>query len=176
MKRAVWINKSNKQLCVTVPKNSGIEEGDIVSINKEKIGKIVYSFVVGDLFHFGHLNILQEANKFGDFHICGVLTDKAVESYKRKPITTFDERRAIVAGLRCVDMVMPQTSKDTTENLKRIHKEFKNAKIILVHGTDWKDILGTDFIKEIGGEVIQPPYYERLCTTNVINEILKRGE
>ena len=43
MKKVVWENKSNKQLCVTIPKNSGIKSGDIVNIEKEKIKKIVYS-------------------------------------------------------------------------------------------------------------------------------------
>jgi len=131
--------------------------------------------VVGDLFHYGHLNLLQTANKLGDFHICGVLTDKAVESYKGRPITIFDERKAIISGLRCVDMVMPQSSKDPTENLKRIHEDFKNARIILVHGSDWKDVPGKSFVEKIGGKLVQPPYYERLCTTKIINEILKQG-
>src|SRR3989344_907050 len=176
MKRVVWLNKSNSQLCVTIPKNTGIEDGDVVSINKEKIKTIVYSFVVGDLFHYGHLNLLQTANKLGDFHICGVLTDKAVEYYKRKPITNFDERKAIVAGLRCVDMVMPQSSKDPTENLKRIHEDFKNAKIILIHGSDWKDVPGKSFVEKIGGKLVQPPYYERLSTTKIIDTILGRKE
>ncbi|MBU1321066.1 MAG: hypothetical protein KKF46_01800 [Nanoarchaeota archaeon] len=43
MKKIVWMNKSNKQLCVTIPKNLGIKEGDVVSVEKEKIKKIVYS-------------------------------------------------------------------------------------------------------------------------------------
>ena len=75
MKKVVWANKSNGQLCVTIPKKSGIKEGDIVNIEKENIKTIVYTPITGDMFHYGHLHVLQEANELGDFHICGVLTD-----------------------------------------------------------------------------------------------------
>ena len=86
MKKIVWANRSNGQLCVTVPKGSGIKEGDIVSIEKEKIKNIVYTSVTGDLFHYGHLRVLQKANELGDFHICGVDTDESIKSYKEAPI------------------------------------------------------------------------------------------
>ena len=149
MKKAVWANKSNNQLCVTIPKGSGIKAGDIVNIEKEKVKTIVYSFVVADLFHYGHLQILEKANELGNYHICGVLTDKAVLEYKNKPVASFEERKAIISNLRCVDMVMSQTSKDTTENLKKIHEQFPRSKIILVHATNWDKIPGEEYIKKI---------------------------
>lgn len=173
MKKVVWANKSNGQLCVTIPKNSGLKEGDIVNIEKEKIKKIVYSFVTADLFHYGHLRLLQEANLSGDFHICGVLTNEAISSYKKGPISDFKERRSIVESLHCVDMVMTQDSKDPTDNLKLIHSQFKNAKIILVHGSDWKTIPGSEYIKKIDGEIIKPKFYEKLSADNIVKKIIK---
>lgn len=174
MKKGVWLNKSNGQLCITIPKNSGIKEGDIVSVEKEKIKRIVYSSVTADLFHYGHLRLLENANRLGDFHICGVLTDEAIKSYREYPIANFKERVSIISSLRCVDMVIPQKSLDPTENLKQIHDQFKNAKLILVYGSNWKKIPGgKGFIKKTNGEIVQPPFYEKLSTTNVINKILK---
>lgn len=173
MKKTVWVNKSNGQLCITIPKGSGIKEGDIVNIEKEKIKKIVYSFGTGDLFHYGHLRLLQNANNLGDFSICGVLTNEAIKSYKNEPIADFKERKAIISSLQCVDMVMTQDSKDPTENLKKIHNQFKNAKIILVHGSDWKKIPGSAYIKKIKGEIIKPKFYEKLSTQKIVNKILK---
>lgn len=176
MKKVVWLNKSNGQLCVTIPKSSGIKEGDRVSIEKEKIKKIVYSYVTGDLFHYGHLRLLENANNLGDFHICGVITDEAIKSYKEGPVAGLKERMAILSSLRCVDMVVIQRNKDPTENLKKIHSQFKNAKIILVHGSDWKKVPGSEFIKKIKGEIVQPPFYEKLSTENIVNKILKLYE
>ncbi len=167
MKKVVWENKSNKQLCITIPKGSGIKAGEIVNIEKEKVKIIVYSFVVADLFHYGHLQVLEKANELGNYHICGILTDKAVLEYKDKPTTSFEERKAIISNLRCVDMVIAQTTKDTTENLKKIHEQFPNSKIILVHGSNWDKIPGEEFVKEIGGETIKLPYYSKLSDKNV---------
>ena len=173
MKKVVWLNKSNGQLCVTIPKDSGIKEGDVISIEKEKIKSIVYTSVTADMFHYGHLRLLQAANKLGDFHICGVLTDEAIKTYKEVPIAGFKDRKAIVSSLRCVDMVTAQNSLDPTENLKNIHKQFENAKLILVCGSNWKKVPGATYIKKIEGEVVQPPFYEKLSTKNIVNKIFK---
>ena len=100
MKRVVWLNKSNSQLCVTIPKNTGIEGGDIVSINKEKIKTIVYSFVVGDLFHYGHLNLLQTANKLGD---CIVEANGKYNTLK----DPFDKYTNNLTGRTFVDIKIP---------------------------------------------------------------------
>lgn len=171
MKKVVWANKSNGQLCVTVPKGSGIKEGDVVSVDKEKIKTIVYTTATGDLFHYGHLRLLQNANDIGDFHICGVLTDEAIKSYKESPVASLKERKSIFSELRCVDMVMVQDSLDPTKNLKQIHEQFKKSKIILVFGSNWKNIPGSSYIKEIGGKIVQPPFYEKLSTAKIIGAL-----
>jgi cytidyltransferase-like protein len=173
MKKVVWLNKSNGQLCVTIPKGSGIKEGDIVSLEKEKIKRVVYTPVTADLFHYGHLQVLQKANEQGDFHICGVLTNEAISSYKAEPIADLKERMSIISSLRCVDMVMPQESKDPTENLKKIYSQFPDAKIILVYGSDWKNVPGKEFLKKVNGEIYQPEYYKKLSTEFIIKKIIK---
>lgn len=169
----VWANKSNGQLCVTIPHDSGIKEGDTIQIEKENIQTIVYTPVTADLFHYGHLRLLEAANRLGQLHICGVLTDKVISSYKHKPIAGFKERSAIVSSLRCVDMVLAQQNLDPTENLKKIYEQFNRPKIILVYGSNWKTTPGGEFIKKIKGKVIQPPFYSKLSTQNIVSKIIK---
>jgi choline-phosphate cytidylyltransferase/glycerol-3-phosphate cytidylyltransferase len=171
MKKVVWANKSNGQLCVTIPQGSGIKEGDIVAIEKEKIKKIVYSSVTGDMFHYGHLRILQQANELGDFHICGVVTDEAIRSYKENPIASLKERKSIISDLRCVDMTMVQDDLNPKENLKTIHEQFPNAKIVLVYGSNWRKVPGAEYLKRINGTVVKFPFYDKLSTENVIKKI-----
>ena len=173
MKKVVWLNKSNGQLCLTIPKNSGVKEGDIVNIEKEKIKKIVYSSTTADMFHYGQLRLLEHANNLGDFHVCGVLSDKAIKTYKGKPIANFKERISIVSGLRCIDMVMTQHSLDPTENIKKLNEQFKDAQIILVYGSNWKNVPGKSYIKEIGGKIIQPEFYDKLSNENIIDKMFK---
>ena len=174
MKRAVWENKSNGQLCITIPKESGIKAGDIVNIEKEKIRKIVYSSTTGDLFNYGQLKLLENANKLGDFHICGILTNEAIKAYKREPVASLKERMAVVSSLMCVDMVISQHSLNPTENLKKIHSQFPNSELILVYGSNWKKIPGgKDFIKKIGGKIIKPNFYEKLSPEKMTRKIIK---
>ena len=173
MEKIVWENKSNGQLCVTVPKGSGIKEGDIVTIEKEEIKSIVYTSVAADLFHYGQLHLLQRANELGDFHICGVMTDEAVKYYRKNVIASIKERKAIISDLRCVDMVVIQDNFDPTNNLKKIHEQFKNAKIVLVYGSNLKKTLGADYIKKINGSAIKLQYYEKLSTDNIIKKIFR---
>lgn len=176
MKRVVWKNKSNNQLCLTIPSTSEIKEGDIVEVDKSIIKTIAYSGVVGDLFHYGHLHSIKFANSLADYNIVGVLTDKAVEEYRIKPLSNLKERKAIISSLNCVDRVVVQDSRDPTENLKKLHEEFPNAKILLVHGSDLKYVHGSEYVKTIGGDIVQHPYYERLSTFKIINQIIENKD
>ena len=67
---------------------------------------IVYTYVVCDLLHIGHLNLFRQARKLGDYLIVGVTSDDGVEAYKRRPVQSFEERSEIVRELRMVDRVV----------------------------------------------------------------------
>ena len=54
--------------------------------------KIVYVGISADIMHPGHINILKEASKYGQV-IVGLLTDKAIASYKRLPFLTYEQRK-----------------------------------------------------------------------------------
>lgn len=94
---------------------------------------IGYTTGVYDMFHIGHLNILRRAKEKCDYLIVGVSTDECVESYKQKaPIIPYEQRVAIVAAIRYVDEVVPQTSMDKLEFLKLRHFD------VMFHGDEWK--------------------------------------
>ncbi len=62
--------------------------------------------MVADLFHYGHVNFLRQARKYGDYLLVGVHADETVMSYKRRPILSMEERVASVEGCRYVDEVV----------------------------------------------------------------------
>ncbi|MCB0184236.1 MAG: adenylyltransferase/cytidyltransferase family protein, partial [Caldilineaceae bacterium] len=66
----------------------------------------IYTDVVGDLFHWGHVNLFKQLRGLGDCLIVGVNTDELIESYKRRPILTLDERVQMVSACRYVDEVI----------------------------------------------------------------------
>ena len=85
------------------------------------------------MFHIGHLNILRRAKERCDYLIVGVSTDEVVEGYKHhKPIIPYEQRASIVEAIKYVDEVVPQTTMDKTEFLKRRHFD------VMFHGDEWK--------------------------------------
>jgi glycerol-3-phosphate cytidylyltransferase len=83
----------------------------MTSYHKEQV--TVYISGVWDLFHIGHLNVLQRAKDLGDRLVVGVVTDEFVEEYKgQKPVIPFEDRYAIVRAIRYVDAVVTVTSFD----------------------------------------------------------------
>lgn len=139
---------------------------------KNSDGIIGYSFVVGDLLHVGHLQCLELCKTQCDYLIVGVLTDKAVESYKRKPVIPFKERLRLVEALECVDFAVKQPSRDPTSTLKRLTKQGYKVSL-LMHADDWNEIPGEKYIKSIGGHLVCTPYFWDLPTTTGIIEKIR---
>lgn len=108
---------------------------------------IGYTTGVYDMFHIGHLNILRRAKEHCDYLIVGVSTDEVVESYKHhKPVIPYEQRAAIVAAIKYVDEVVPQTTMDKLEFLKSRHFD------VMFHGDEWK---GTDLYDKYEKEFAQ---------------------
>jgi len=132
--------------------------------------KKVYVGMSADIIHKGHINLLNEASKYGKV-IVGLLTDEAIESYKRKPIINYENRYIVVSNLKMVDKVVEQKTHDYTDNLKNIKPEY------VVHGDDWisgQSVVRNNVIKtlsEIGGELIEVPYTQGISTTDIIGKI-----
>lgn len=96
--------------------------------------KIVVTFGTFDVFHIGHLNILERARVLGDRLIVGVSSDELnMEKKGRYPVFTEAERARILASMRCVDVVFIEHSLAE----KRQYLLDYNADS-LVMGDDWK--------------------------------------
>ncbi len=87
--------------------------------------------MVADLFHYGHVNFLKQASRHGDFLLVGIHADETVESYKRNPILTMEERVASVEGCRYVDEVVPNAPLEITREWIDKHKID-----LIIHGDD----------------------------------------
>jgi len=61
--------------------------------------KKVYIAMSADIIHQGHINIIKEGSKLGSV-IIGLLTDKAIASYKRLPLLSYDERKKYLKILK----------------------------------------------------------------------------
>lgn len=126
--------------------------------------KIVVTFGTFDVFHIGHLKILERAASLGDKLIVGVSTDKLNYSKKQKyPVYPDHERMGIVAALKVVDEVFPEESLE----LKREYL-IKHKADVLVMGHDWEGKF--DEFKDI----CEVTYFQRtpsVSTTEIIEKI-----
>lgn len=124
----------------------------------------VITFGTFDVFHVGHLNILERAAALGDQLIVGVSTDALNFSKKqRNPVYHQDERMRIIRSLRCVDDAFFEESLE--EKAAYIQHHRAN---ILVMGDDWKgkfDALGSIC------EVVYLSRTPSISTTAVIEKI-----
>jgi cytidyltransferase-like protein len=138
-----------------------------------KHSKVVYTKVVADLFHYGHVNFLKSAKSLGDKLIVHVVDDVRVEMYKRKPIMTQDERLKVVESCGYVDKVVANgpkiiTKKFMLENNYSIYafsyNDDKELKIKMADSPDLpQDMIG--LIK----------YTEGISTTDIITRIIQRN-
>jgi glycerol-3-phosphate cytidylyltransferase len=93
----------------------------------------VITFGSFDVFHIGHLRILERARAFGSHLVVGVSTDQLnFDKKHRYPVYTEAERCEIIRALRCVDEVFLEESLE----LKR-HYLQKYRSDMLVMGDDW---------------------------------------
>ncbi len=65
--------------------------------------KIVYVGLAADILHKGHINILKTASKLGEVTV-GLLTDRAISTYKNLTYLTFDQRKAVLENIKFVKM------------------------------------------------------------------------
>ena len=137
--------------------------------------KKVYVGLSADIIHEGHINILKIANKLGAVTV-GLLTDKAVSSYKKLPHLNYKQREIIIKNIRYVSKVIPQKSLSYVDNLKSIRPQF------VVHGDDWKtgiqkktraDVIKC--LKKWGGKLIEPKYTKNISSTIIKKKILENG-
>lgn len=128
------------------------------------MSRTVITFGTFDVFHVGHLRIIERAASLGDRLVVGVSADELnFKKKQRYPVFSQDERLRIVAALKAVDEVFVEESLE----LKRHYLETYAADV-LVMGDDWRGRF--DEFEEIC-EVVYLPRTPAISTTALIEKI-----
>lgn len=136
----------------------------IVSAEDTSNMKRIITFGTFDVFHIGHLSILERAASLGSHLIVGVSTDALNAAKKgRNPVYSQEERIAIVRALRCVDEAFFEESLEQ----KRAYIARFEADV-LVMGDDWTGRF--DNLRACC-EVVYLPRTPSVSTTAVIERI-----
>ena len=124
-----------------------------------------------DLFHIGHLNILERSAALGDELIVGVSTDELIQHYKgMPPIIPFEQRFRIISSLKCVTKAVKQVKLTEVAQLQR-----EDIDIVTI-GDDWENkyLEGLEWRKkQPGKKVVYFPYTPGVSTTSIKKRIIE---
>lgn len=127
--------------------------------------KIVLTYGTFDMFHIGHLNLLNRLKSLGDKLIVAVSTDEFNSIKGKKTLIPFEQRALIVQNIKCVDMVISE------ENWEQKIDDIKKYNVdIFAMGDDWQGKF--DFLKDYC-EVIYLPRTQNISTTELKKELNK---
>lgn len=131
--------------------------------------KIGYTCGVFDLFHVGHLNLLERCKAQCDYLIVGICDDDYVINIKKKtPVIEEDDRLRILNALKCVDLA-EKVDIETTNDKMLAWKRFKFD--VLFSGDDWKGSeryrKTEEQFKELGVAIEYFPYTKGVSTTGI---------
>jgi len=124
-----------------------------------------------DLFHIGHLKVLQKAKALGDVLVVGVQSDRG--SYKIKgsePTVSCKDRMALLEGLACVDIAV-----EYDEDYPTLVTQFDVDVVCL--GDDYRLDSRLEevskYMRKRGGRIIRLPRTSLISTTDIKKSIRK---
>jgi rfaE bifunctional protein nucleotidyltransferase chain/domain len=143
----------------------------VINSWRKKGVKIAFTNGCFDIIHLGHLDYLEQSKALGDKLIVGLNTDHSVKLLKGpgRPINSEHARARMLAALAFVDVVITFDEETPLELIKQVKPD------ILIKGNDYsiENIVGSDFVLGIGGEVKTINLLEGYSTTGLIEKIKK---
>ena len=120
--------------------------------------KKVYACFCTDVIHEGHINVVNEARKYGKV-IIGVLSDEALIRYNRFPTVSLETRIKLCKSIEGVEKVIVQNEMQYDDVIGLIKPDY------VIHGDNWKTGPEVairnhlvELLEEYGGKLIEVPY------------------
>ncbi|MBD3263585.1 MAG: adenylyltransferase/cytidyltransferase family protein [Candidatus Omnitrophica bacterium] len=136
---------------------------------KKRGKKIVFTNGCFDIFHPGHLKIIQKAKAKGDILVVGLNSDSSVRKLKGpgRPILNQESRAKILEAMEAVNYIVIFNEKTPYKTLKALKPH------VLVKGGDWptSQIVGKDIVDEVYRVKLVPGQ----STTSIIEKIRKNA-
>lgn len=129
-----------------------------------------FTSVVGDLFHAGHVAMIQECKEYCDKLIVAVMVDTEDRQWKNRPVQSVFERMYQVFNCEGVDEVYACRNEDDLLLALKILGPFIDIRFV---GGDYlgKDFTGREFCEESGIRIVYCKRYHELSTTELRRRI-----
>lgn len=122
-----------------------------------------------DLLHVGHLRLLRQARRYGDWLIVAMNSDRSVRALKGRgrPIMPARDRAELLAAVEGVDFVTVFDERTPARVIRRLRPD------VLVKGADYqtKEIVGRAWAKR----AVRIPLVRGYSTSGLIHRILSRA-
>lgn len=137
--------------------------------------KVGYTQGVYDMFHVGHLNLLNRAKEQCDMLIVGVNSDQLVGQYKNKvPVIGQQDRAAIICNIKAVDTAVIVQTLDKIALLQELQFD------AIFIGDDWKGDPRWEKTKKdlsnYGVDVVFVPYTQGISSTDLRPQTIRKIE
>ncbi len=131
---------------------------------------MVFTNGVFDLFHAGHVALLEQAAALGTVLVVGINTDASVRTLgkgRERPLVCEDDRARVVAALGCVDCVVLFDEPTPMALLEALVPD------VLVKGGDYTPdtVVGADLVRRNGGRVEIIPVLPDRSTTRILERL-----
>ena len=128
--------------------------------------KIGYTQGVYDMFHIGHLNLLNKAKMQCEYLVVGVNSDRLVKEYKHKmTVVNEKDRSEIVRNIKAVDECVIVDTLDKVETMRTIHFDAVFIGSDWYGNTRWTET--KSILSEYGVDVVFLPHTEGISSTEL---------
>jgi rfaE bifunctional protein nucleotidyltransferase chain/domain len=134
--------------------------------------KVVFTNGCYDILHPGHIRLLERCRSMGDVLILALNTDSSVQRIKgpKRPFLNEQQRVEMAKHLAAVDAITLFDEDTPRELIAAVLPD------VLIKGADWSHfIAGREEVEAAGGEVLALPLEPGYSTTNIADEIVRRG-
>jgi D-beta-D-heptose 7-phosphate kinase/D-beta-D-heptose 1-phosphate adenosyltransferase len=142
-----------------------VELGAVRSAGKT----VVFTNGVFDVIHAGHVHVLQEAKRQGDYLVVAINSDACVKRYKgpTRPVNCQDDRAAVLGAMECVDSVTIFDENTPAETIEKLRPN------VLVKGGEFNEseMPGAAFVKSLGGKVVRVAMKPGLSSTETLRKL-----
>ena len=133
--------------------------------------KVGITFSTFDLFHAGHVKMLEEAKLKCDYLIVGLQFDPSIDRIsKNSPSQTIVERYIQLKGCKHVDEIIPYVSE---QDLEDVLKSFKIDIRIIGEEYKEKNFTGKSYCEEKGIEIYYNSRDHRFSSSFLRNQVQK---
>ena len=122
--------------------------------------KRVITYGTFDLLHYGHINLLRRAKKYGDYLIVALSTDEFNLAKGKRSYFNYEKRKSLLESIRYVDLVIPE--RNWEQKVNDIHEYNIDT---FVMGDDWKGKF--DYLKNEGVNVLYLPRTPKISTSKI---------